>query len=240
MTDGKTLVIGTAAQEVLTVDEDTLSVAQHPFGAVGNSFFTLFFPNVVVMANGKVLVIGQEEGIDSSDILEAGQSLYEWDPNANAFTQLGPPAQNQTAGIFEVDSLARSGDHKWAVFAADRFYLYSSDSDSLTTVPLTTVNPPQDEFGVRGYAINADGTKIAVTSATQVTFLDHSLTAIATAPIPGAFQTSRTAVQFSPDGRKLFLQYSFPVSIEEIDATTSSALGYVSGSAPDDNLNTAS
>src|SRR5947199_7543743 len=94
------------------------------------------------------------------------------------------------AGIFEVDSLARSGDHKWAVFAADRFYLYSSDSDSLTTVPLTTVNPPQDEFGVRGYAINADGTKIAVASATQVTFLDHSLTAIATAPIPGAFQTS--------------------------------------------------
>ena len=236
MADGKTLVIGTAAQEVLTVDEDTLSVAQHPFGAVGNSFFTLFFPNVVVMANGKVLVIGQEEGIDSSDILEAGQSLYEWDPNANAFTQLGPPAQNQTAGIFEVDSLARSGDHKWAVFAADRFYLYSSDSDSLTTVPLTTVNPPQDEFGVRGYAINADGTKIAVASATQVTFLDHSLTAIATAPIPGAFQTSRTAVQFSPDGRKLFLQYSFPVSIEEIDATTYSALGYVSGSAPDDNL----
>ena len=48
MADGKTLVIGTAAQEVLTVDEDTLSVAQHPFGAVGNSFFTLFFPNVVV------------------------------------------------------------------------------------------------------------------------------------------------------------------------------------------------
>jgi hypothetical protein len=179
MADGKTLVIGTAAQEVITVDEDTMSVTQHPFGAVGNSFFTLFFPNVVAMANGKVLIIGQEEGIDSSNILEAGQYLYEWDSNTSAFAQLEPGGQNQI-GIFEVDSLARSADHKWAVFAADRFYLYSSDADALTTVPLATVNPPQNQFGVRGYAINADGTKIAVASATQVTFLDHSLTALPT------------------------------------------------------------
>jgi hypothetical protein len=236
MADGKTLVIGTAAQEVITVDEDTMSVTQHPFGAVGNSFFTLFFPNVVAMANGKVLIIGQEEGIDSSNILEAGQYLYEWDSNTSAFAQLEPGGQNQI-GIFEVDSLARSADHKWAVFAADRFYLYSSDADALTTVPLATVNPPQNQFGVRGYAINADGTKIAVASATQVTFLDHSLTALATTPIPGAFQTARTAVQFSADGSRLFLQYDFPVSIEVIDAKNYNALGYISGAVnPDDNL----
>ena len=105
MADGKTLVLGTAAQELLTVDEDTLSVAQHLYGAVGNSSFTLFFPNVVAMANGKVLVIGQEEGIDSSNILEGGQYLYEWDPNANSFAQLGP--NGHQFGIFEFPSSGR-------------------------------------------------------------------------------------------------------------------------------------
>src|SRR5207249_10248608 len=48
--------------------------------------------------------------------------------------QLEPSGQN--LGIVEVDSLARSADHKWAVFSADRFYLYSSDTDSLTGIPL--------------------------------------------------------------------------------------------------------
>jgi hypothetical protein len=35
MADGKTLVLGTASQQIVTVDEDTLMVTQHPFAAVG-------------------------------------------------------------------------------------------------------------------------------------------------------------------------------------------------------------
>jgi len=237
MADGKTLVLGTQAQEIITVDEETLAVKQFPCSAVGNSFFTLFFPNVVAMANGKVLVIGLEQGIDSSNILDGGQYLFEWDSNANTFSQIEPTNSNQI-GTWETDSLARSADHKWAVFAADQFYLYSSDSDSFTTVPLATVNPPENEYGVRGYAINANGTEIAVASATQVTFLNHSLAVLGSASIPGAFQTARTAVQFGSDGSRLFLQYDLPVAIEEIDASSYAALGYLSGTVnPDeDNL----
>jgi hypothetical protein len=233
MADGNTLVIGTVAQELVTVDENTLAVTQHPFSASGLGGATLFFPTVVAMANGNVIVIGQEEGVDSSDILDGGQYLYVWDSNSNTFTQLEPTNNN----LWETDSLARSADHKWAVFSGDQFYLYSSDSNSLTSAPFNTVNPPDDTFGVRGYAINANGSEIAVASATQVTFLNNSLVALGTTPIPGSFQTSRTAVQFSSDGSKLYLQYDFPLEVEEIDATTYTALGYLSAAVvPDDNL----
>jgi hypothetical protein len=234
MADGRTLVIGTVAQELITVDEDTLVVTQHPFSAAGNSGFTLFFPNVVALANGKVVVIGQEEGIDSSNIVDGGQFLYIWDSNANTFTQFEPTGNNP----WETDSLSRSADHKWAVFSGDQFYLYSSDSDSLTSAPFNTVNPPDNTFGVRGYAINSNGSEIAVVSATQVTFLNNSLAVLGTTPIPGAFQTARTAVQFSADGSKLYLQYDLPLEIEEIDAASFTALGYLSATVfpDDDNL----
>lgn len=234
MADGKTLVIGTAAQEIVTVDEDTLTVTQHPYSAIGNQFYTLFFPNVVAMANGKVLIIGQEQGIESGDILDGGQYIYEWDSKTNTFTQLEPTGQAHLGGA-EIDSLARSADHKWAVFAFDQFYLYSSDSDSLTSVSATAVNPPDDTYGIRGYAINSDGSKIAIASANQVTFLDRSFTVLGSTPIPYAFQLARTAIQFSPEDQKLFLQYSSPLAIEEIDANSYSALGYISGTLnPDD------
>jgi hypothetical protein len=228
MADGKTLVIGTAAQEIITVDQDTFAVTQHPYSALGTIAFSLFFPNVVALANGKVLMIGQEQGIDSSNILEGGQYLYEWDSAANSFSQLEPTPQTQS-GVWEVDSLARSADHKWAAFSADQFYLYSSDSDSLTAAPLTTVNPPANTYGVRGYALNSDGTEIAVASATQVTFLNRSLDVLASTGIPGAFQLARTSVEFSADDTKLFLQYDSPMAIEQIDAGSYTVLGYNSG-----------
>lgn len=235
MADGNTLVIGTAAQQIITVDEDTFKVTQHPFSEVGIANFTLFFPTVVALANGKVFVVGQEEGLDSNNILEGGQFLYVWDSNANTFTQLEPTNNNNQ---WETDSLARSADHKWAVFAGDQFYLYSSDSDSLTSAPFATVNPPDNTFGVRGYAINSDGSEIAVVSATQATFLNNSLAVLGTAAIPGAFQDARSAVQFSADGSKLYLEYPFPLQVQEIDATTYTALGYLSATVnpEDDNL----
>jgi hypothetical protein len=236
MPDGNTLVIGTQAQEIITVNEDTFSVTQHPYSAT-ESTFVLFFPMVVAMGNGKVLVIGHEEGIDCNNIFECGEYLYEWDSNSNTFSQLEPNGQTQ-GGSWETDSLARSADHKWAVFAADQFYLYSSDTDSLTGVPLSTVNPPLNEFGVRGYAVNADGSKIAVASATEVSFFDRSFTLLGSTQLQTAFQTARSAVQFTPDGTRLFLEYALPLWLEEVDTVNYTALGVLSGSVDpdDDNL----
>src|SRR5215831_1487104 len=185
MPDNKTLVIGTASQEILTMDEDTLVVTQHPVtGLTPAPLFGLFFPTLTALANGKVLIVGQEQGIDSSDILDGGQFLVEWDSVANTF-QILEPTHGQIS--FEVDRLSRSADHKFAVFSADQFYLYSSDSDIFTTTPLNVVNPPNNTFGVRGYAINADGTKIAVVSAAQVTFFDRSFNQLGIAAIFSAF-----------------------------------------------------
>lgn len=234
MPDGNTLVIGTEAQEIITVDENTLTVTQHPYSAAGSSVFSLFFPNVVAMANGKVLIIGQEQGIFSNNILDGGQYLYVWNSNTNTFAQLEPPAQ---IPVWETDSLARSADHKWAVFSADQFYLYSSDTGSLKTIPLSTVNPPNDQFNVRGYALNADGSKIAVASALQVSFFDRSFKLLGSTPLQVAFQNTRSAIQFTPDGTRLFLQYALPVWLEEIDATNYSALGVLSGSVDPDGDN---
>jgi hypothetical protein len=224
MADGNTLVIGTAAQEILTVNEDTLAVTQHPYSAIGDYFFALFFPNVVAMANGKVFMIGQEQGIDSDDILDGGQYVYVWDSNTDTFSLYYSSNESIT-----IDSLTRSADHNWAAFSSDQFYLYSSASDTLASASLTAVDPPAGEFGVRGYAINSNGTEIAVASANQVTFLNQSLSVLSTAPIPGAFQQGRTSVQFSPDSGTLYIQYDLPLVILEINAQTYASLGYQSG-----------
>ena len=231
MADGNTLVIGTAAQQIVTLDENTLTVTSHPVTPLG-SVYGLFYPHLVALANGKVLILGQEvSGVDSSSIL-GGQYLLEWDSITDTFKFIGPgPGQS-----WEVDSITRSADHKWAVFSADQFYLYSSDSDTFTTVSLDTVNPPQNDFGVRGYAINADGTKIGVVSANQATFLDRSFNVLGTTQIPYAFQSLRTAVMFKPDGNRLLIQYDLPLAIEVLDANNYSQLGYYSGVvAPEDN-----
>jgi len=225
MADGNTLVIGTEAQQILTLDENTLNVTSHPVPALG-SVSGLFYPNVVALANGKVLIIGQEQGIDSNNILDGGQYLLEWDSTNNSFHILEPgPGQYS----WETDSLARSADHKWAIFSADQFYLYSSAADSFTPFPLSTVNPPQNDFGVRGYALNADGSKVAVVSAQQATFLDRSFNVLGTTAIPGAFQGGRTNVTFTPDGRYLLLQYDLPLAIEVLDASNYVTLGFYSG-----------
>lgn len=141
MADGKTLVIGTDAQEIYTVDEDTYTVTRLRCPTSWNST-AVFYPNPVAMANGKVILIGQLVGIDSSNIVDGGQYLIEWDSNNNTFSQLEPTA-GLSPGIWETDILARSADHKWAVFSGNsRLYLYSSDSDSLTSAPAAVVDPP--------------------------------------------------------------------------------------------------
>jgi hypothetical protein len=227
MADGNTLVIGTFAQQILTLDENSLALTSHPVPDLG-TLYGLFYPNVVALANGKVFIIGQEPGIDSNDILDGGQYLIEWDSNNDSFSQVEPTSVDP---VWETDRLARSTDHKWAILSADQFYLYSSDADSFTSVPLTTVDPPQDLYGVRGYGMNSDGTKIVVVSAQQATFLDRSFNVLGTTPLPGAFQNARTAEAFTSDDSKVLLQYDTPLAIETLDANNYAQLGYYSGAS---------
>ena len=124
--------------------------------------------------------------------------------------------------IWETDHLVRSADRKWAFFSADKLYLYSSDSDSLSSAAYDST-----PYGVRGYALNADGSKIAVASANESTFFDRSFNILSSAAIPYAFQNTRTALAFSPDGNTLLVQYSFPMVIEEVNVNSLSAQGYI-------------
>jgi hypothetical protein len=230
MADGKTLVVGTKAQQIYTVDEDTFAVTPHlcPLTWGGFPFDGVVYPNPVAMANGKVLLIGQIEGQESNNISDGGQFVIEWDSNTNAFKQLEPSG---TDPLWETDSLARSADHKWAAFSGDnQLFLYSSDTDSLTSAPGTTVNPPTGD--IRGYAVNADGSKIAVVSADQITFVDRSFNVLGTAPIPPAYADSGRA-QFSAGGNRVFLYYGINTGTQGIwtvDADAITSLGYYSES----------
>ncbi len=239
MADGKTLVIGTAAQELVTVDENTYAVTAHPFSAFGSSVYSLFFPDVLAMANGKVFAIGQEQGIESNDIVEGGQALFEWDSLTDTFTRIQPtPSLLGPLLPWEIDHLARSADHKWAVFSADQFYLYASGTDSFTTTSVNTLAPPNATSGPRGYAMNSDGSVIAVVTGPQLSFFNRSFALLGTAQLPGAFQLTRSAVRFSPDGSKVYLQYAFPLTVEAVDVASYTPLGYLSATViPDgDNL----
>jgi WD40 repeat protein len=99
------------------------------------------------------------------------------------------------------------------------------------------VNPPQNDYGVRGYAMNVDGTKIAVVSGQQATFLDRSFNVLGTTQVPYGFPSGRSNVMFTPDGNRLLVQYALPLAIEVLDASQYVALGYYSGSvSPEDNM----
>lgn len=223
MADGKTLVIGTVAQEFFTLDEDTLKATIHLLPTLPRISYSLNCPSVVAMANGIVFLLTQEMGIAGGGA-DGAAHLIKWDSKKNTYTELGPL---NGASSWSTKSMVRSADRKWAAFAVDKFYLYSSDDDSITSVvDLATVNPPADSFGVRGYALNADGSKIAVASASQVTFLDHSFNVLATVPYSSAFQDSGTTVRFTADGNRLIMQNIFPVSLEMVDANSYTALGY--------------
>lgn len=217
MPDGKTLVVGTDAQEIYTVDEDTYAVTRYPVPHLGISQSPLFYPNLLAMANGKVLLVGQEQNVDSEDIINAGQFLIEWDSKTDTFSQL---TANGTP--IPADSLARSGDHKWAAFGYGAMFLYSSDSDSLTQIPAATVNPNSANVY---YALNGDGSKIAFVADQQVIFTDRSfnlLGSVAISDVSGDVGSNRA--EFSPDGSRLF--YSDSNGVLAVDATSYTSSGF--------------
>jgi hypothetical protein len=226
MADGNTLVVGTEAQEIFTLNEDTYATTRYvapSFGEYSNAPDT-FLPNPVAMANGKVLLIGQEQGVEGGN-----EFLIEWDSIANSFTQIEPTEPFQV-NWFGVNSLVRSADHKWAVYSSAYLYLYSSDSDSFASVTAPSLGLPNSTNSFLSLAVNSDGSKIALVSPGSVNFLNNSLQILGNATIPGGFNfgTGGTA-QFSTDGSRLFLLNQSDPAVEVFDVNSLTALGYYSG-----------
>ena len=194
MADGNTLVVGTLTQAIYTLDETTLTVTPHlspNFSQSASTTTLLVTP--AAMANGKVLVIGQDEGI-SSNFIFGGQHLIEWNSVTNSFAEptLSGPLQITSN---EFDSVKRSADHKWAIMSSGNLYLYSSDADSFTAVAA-----PND---VRDVAANPNGTQFAVVGAFTVTFFDRALNTVgAVTTTSGIFEHTNTL--YSSDGTRLF------------------------------------
>lgn len=198
MSDGKTLVVGTLTQGIYTIDEDSLIVTQHlapNFTNNGLSTTVLHVP--VAMANGKVLLLGLDEGVDL-DYVYGGQYIVEWDSNTGAFSLF-------TYSFGPFFNLKRSADHKWAIFGgeAQQLYLYNSDSDSFTSSQGPVAAAP---YGIRDVAANPNGTQFAVASADSVAFYDSAFNALGTFNFgsTGGLAFQEYGMQYSADGSKLY------------------------------------
>ncbi len=218
MADGKTLVIGTLTQALYTIDEDTLVSTPHlspNYPNVVGTTVLLLVP--VAMANGKVLVIGNDEGI-FTDYDFGGEHLIQWDSNTDTFTELTLNG-SLPQGAVEIDNIKRSADHQWAIFGADKLYLYNSDADTFSSTTL----PPD----LRDVTANFYGTQFAVAFAHSVTFYDANLTAQGTATLPDGVFT-HVNMQYSADARRLFWELTGIGSFMSVlDTTAFTEIGHV-------------
>jgi hypothetical protein len=222
MADGHTLVVGTMLQGLYTVDQDTHAVTWHPAPHYPSTADTaLMYHTPVAMANGKVLLVGEEFGVEFPyAVLDGGQHLVEWDSHADTFSQL-IPADNNPYNTFRTIGLARSADHKWASFGS--LYLYSSDSDSFVQLSSSALK----YVSIWNSALNADGSEIAVLGldpsidGDKVFFLDRSGNLLGTTVIAGG---GSAPISFSPDGTKLYVPWG---PMEIVDAANFKDLGLV-------------
>lgn len=252
MPDGNTLVVGTNAQEVFTVNEDTYAVTRYPAPLVtpetgpGLPIWETFYLNPLAMANGKVLLIDQPFNYTGGYLVYDNPGMTAvWNSNANTFTFCAFGSNDPSCLGGGVS--ARSADGKWACIGSS---LYSSDSGSFTSAPIASVNPPG---GILDCALNSDGSKIALVSPNLVTFVDRSFNVLGTVAIsgtnifapglPGPATSGLGGAQFSPDGSQLFLYYwqvdnpgafsSDGVTlVEAIDANGMVPLGYYEAALP--------
>ena len=219
MSDGKTLVVGTNTQAIYALDEDTLAVTGYPIPNVEGFMAGSFLPNLVAMANGKVILAGQEQGVSHEYAPEGAEMVVEWDSNANTFTELEPatPRQSSWAGV---NRLVRSADHKWAAFFGDLFYLYSSGSDSLTSISGSAIQLPTGAAGFDTYSLNADGSKIAFRSGTSIGFLDRGFNLLGVVQnVPGGAIYGH-GMEFSADGSRVYELSEDPTAILEVDVAS--------------------
>src|SRR6266567_105234 len=197
MLDGKTLVVGTATQGFYTIDENTLLVTYHKAPNFTQLSSTMILLTPVTMANGKVLFLGQDIGVATAgSYVFAGQSIVEWDSATDQFTQ----AFYVPWLTLTIDHLKRSADHNWAVFAADKLYVYSAQTDSFSSSATPVNSAP---YGVRDVAASPDGNHFAVVSARSVSFYDSAFNVLGTlnfGPLGGLLFTGANNTQYSADG----------------------------------------
>jgi hypothetical protein len=196
MPDGNTLVVGTLTQGFYTINESTFAVTQYLAPNLSSQGTTTVLINPVAVANGKVLFIGKDWGVYM--LPYGGQYIIEWDSNTGLFSMT---MSFTPSG--EVDNLKRSADHNWAIFAADKLYVYSSASDSF----VSSINPVRaDPLGIRDVAANPSGTQFAVVTAESVSFYDGSFNALGTvATTAGLFDSANISnTQYSSDGSLLY------------------------------------
>ncbi len=198
MSDGNTLVVGTMTQGFYTINESTLAVTQYLAPNFSQALSTTVLPTPVAMANGKVLFIGKDIIEDTDDVfITSGQYIIEWDSTTGVFSSnmyFSDPG-------WPVCDLKRSADHNWAVFAADKLYIYSSATDSF----VSSINPVNAApNGVRNVAVNPNGTQFAVVSAWSVSFYDGAFNALGTVSTTTGVFPYQWNAQYSADGSLLY------------------------------------
>jgi hypothetical protein len=147
------------------------------------------------MANGKVLFIGLTLGLDPDYYLGGG--IYEWDPATGAFA-LAPIAS--ATGPDETEHLARSGDHRFAIFNqyGGGVFVYSSDIDSFAST--------NNGFYAGDVAANADGSQLAELIGDEVNVYDSGLNLLASVMLTSPYYGQYYGMQYSPDGAFLYVQ----------------------------------
>ena len=217
MPDGNTLVVGTATQGFYTINEDTLAVTRYLAPNLSEEQSTMVLLIPVAMANGKVLFLGKDIGVGGADIyIYGGQAIIEWDPTSSQFTV----PYYVPSMVLEIDNLKRSADHNWAIFAADKLYIYSSATDGF----VSSINPINNApFGVRNVAANPNGSQFAVASAYSVSFYDGAFNSLGTASIDQTsgllFQNSNAL--YSSDGSLLYWELQSAGSVVDVLNTSS-------------------
>ena len=195
MPDGNTLVVGTLTQGIYTINENTLAVTQYLAPNLSNvGLSTTVLPIPVAMANGNVLLLGQDVGIYIGNDDYAGQYIVEWNSNTGVFSL----DMYTSPTIYD---LKRSSDHQWATFGVgDELYIYSSNSDSLTSGRVAAVAG----YGIGGVAVNPNGTQFAVASGASVSFYDSAFRALGTFNTVSTLGLNFSNVQYSSDGSVLY------------------------------------
>jgi len=200
MSDGNTLVVGTFTQGFYTINENTLAVTHYLAPNFTQLLSTVVLLSPVAMGNGKVLFMGKDIGVGGVDIYIYGaQAIIEWDSTSGQFSM---PYYVPYDSLW-IQDLKRSADHNWAVYSADKLYIYSSDSDSF----VSSVDPVNSaSFGVRDVAANPDGSQFAVVSAYSVSFYDQAFNLLGSVNLGSnaglLFQNNNS--QYSADGSRLY------------------------------------
>ncbi len=199
MADGKTIVVGTMTSGIYMIDEDSLTATVDYLALPSGLFIAPIIP--VAMANGKVFLLFKTVEADSVGYIWEG-APYEWTPGSSTVTPV--PIPNQT-GVNPAEHIARSADHKFAIFDEYDSYLalYSSDNDSFTLV--NNVN-----LFAGDVAVNADGSQFALSINGAVNFYDRSLNLLGSVALPMNAGNQELAefygMQYSPDSTHVYIQ----------------------------------